>query len=170
MVRVGRHWAALGMACVLSGCGRAPKLGGPTVASTGPTIVNVNVQAGPDLNPGTDGAANPTVLRIYQLGSSSGFTNAEFFPVYNADTATLGPDLIRRDDVPLNPGGTKTMTLNPAETVHAVGFFAGLRDFQAETWRASADIPPHQTTNVTVTLNKAGIAVQTQTVPAGRKS
>ena len=157
MVRVGRHWATLGLACVLSGCGGAPKLAQPTV-------VHVSVKAGPDLNPGTDGAANPTVLRVYQLGSSSGLSNAEFFPVYNADAATLGPDLIRRDDVPLNPGGIKTMTLNPADPVHVVGFFAGLRDFQGETWRATADIPPHQTTNVTVTLTKAGIAIETQTL------
>ncbi len=163
MVRAGRHWAALGLACLLSGCGGAPKLAPPTV-------VNVSIKAGPDLNPGTDGAANPTVLRVYQLGSSSGLANAEFFPVYNADASTLGTDLIRRDDVPLNPGGTKTMTLNPGDQVHALGFFAGLRDFQAETWRATDDIPPHQTTNVTVTLTRDGVAIQSQTVPTKHRS
>lgn len=151
--------AAAGLTLALAGCGAPPPPPPP------PTVVNLSVVAGPDINPSPSGQAAPVVLRVYQLGSSAGFGNAEFFPLYNADAATLGADIVKREDVQLVPGDKKTLTLSPTDPVKAVGFFAGLRAFQDATWRASADIPPHLTTNVTVTIDHSGLAVKTQTLP-----
>ena len=147
------------LATTLAACGAPPPPPPP------PTVVNVSVIAGPDINPSAGGQAAPVVLRVYQLASSAGFGNAEFFPLYNTDAATLGADLVKRDDLQLGPGDKKTLTLNPTEPVKALGLFAGLRAFQDATWRGSADIPAHTTTNVTVTLDHAGLAVVAKTLP-----
>ena len=40
--------------------------------------------------------------------------------------------------------------------------FAAYRDFQHATWRGSADVPPHQTTKVTVQAAGDGITVKPQ--------
>jgi type VI secretion system protein VasD len=117
-----------------------------------PTVVNVQANAALDTN------------RIYQLGSKSGFAGAEFFPLYKADTATLGPDLIKKDEFLLIPGGSKSLTLAPTDAVHAVGVFAAFRDFQNMSWRASADIPAHQTTTLTVTMDRTGVKLDVKSV------
>ncbi len=102
---------------------------------------------------------------MYQLASATGFGNAEFFALYKADATTLGADIVHRDDLALNPGDTKTLTLSPTDQVKSIGFFAGLRDFSQATWRATADVPPHLTTNITVIIGKAGLDVSAKTLP-----
>ena len=101
-------------------------------------------------------------MRIYQLGSASAFSGAEFFPLFNQDQATLGPDLVKHDELTLVPGQTRTLTLTPADPVKAIGVFAAYRDFQHAAWRGSADVPPHQTTKLTVRAAGDGIAVKPQ--------
>jgi type VI secretion system protein VasD len=129
-----------------------------------PTVVNVQANAALDTNLTADGQGAPVATRIYQLGSKSGFAGAEFFPLYKADTATLGPDLIKKDEFLLIPGGSKSLTLAPTDAVHAVGVFAAFRDFQNMSWRASADIPAHQTTTLTVTMDRTGVKLDVKSV------
>jgi type VI secretion system protein VasD len=130
-----------------------------------PTVVNLSISASADVNPGPDGRGAPVTLRLYQLASASGFGNAEFFALYNADAATLGADIVKRDDVVLAPSQTVTKTLTPRDDVKALGVFAGYRAFQQAAWRASADIPPHMTTNVTITAGATGIVLKAVTLP-----
>jgi type VI secretion system protein VasD len=127
-----------------------------------PTVVQLTLTATPDVNPSPSGQGAPLVVRVYQLGSTSAFTGAEFFPLFNQDQATLGTDLVKRDELTLVPGQTRTLTLTPTEQVKSIGVFAAYRDFQHATWRGSADVPPHQTTKVTVQAAGDGITVKPQ--------
>lgn len=118
--------------------------------------------AAPDANPTPDGQGAPVVVRIYQLGSTAAFNSAEFFPLYHQDSTTLGPDLIKKDEVLLTPGTSKPFSYQPPETVHAIGIFAAYADFQHVTWRADTVVMPHQTTTVTVTAGSAGLTLTTK--------
>ncbi len=144
---------------LLNGCAPPPPPPPP------PTIVNITMTATADVN----GAA-PIAMRVYQLGTPANFNNAEFFQLYRADAATLTTDLVKREDIMLNPGQTKTESLTLDPPVKAIGFFGGFRDYQTAEWRGSADIPPHQTTNITVTASVKGITVKTVTVPPPPKA
>jgi type VI secretion system protein VasD len=150
---------ALASLLILASCAAPPPPPPP------PTIVNISIKAGPDINPDATGQGAPVEFRVYQLASSAGFTGAEFFALYKTDAATLGADIVHRDVLPLNPGDAKTLALSPTDQVKSIGFFAGLRDFSQATWRATADVPPHLTTNMTVTLSKTGITVAAKTLP-----
>ena len=149
------HWlhaaAALGLTVLLAGCASPPP--------PPPTTVALTLTATADVNPTPSGQGAPVVIRVYQLGSAAGFTGAEFFDLFNNDQATLKADLIKREDVVLAPGQTRTMTLLPSDQVKAIGIFAGWRDYQNAVWRGSADVAPHKTTKVTVLANHAGITV-----------
>ena len=79
----------------------------------------------------------PVVLRVYQLGSTAGFEKAEFFRLLNTDTATLGTDLVKKDEYLLAPGSTKTETLTIPDSVHALGVIAAFREFKDVTWRVT---------------------------------
>ncbi len=130
-----------------------------------PTVVELTLTATADANPTESGQGAPVAVRIYQLGSTAGFSNAEFFPLFNGDSEILKSDLVKRDDYILAPGQTKTATLMPTDAVKAIGVFAAYRDFQRATWRGTADIPAHQTTRVTVTAGAGGITVKSEQVP-----
>jgi type VI secretion system protein VasD len=157
-----RLLAVLGVTC-LAGCAAPPPPPPP------PTVVNLTLSATPRVNPGPDGRGAPVTVRLYQLASSSGFGNAEFFPLLNTDAATLGNDLVKRDDVILAPSQTVTKTLTPRDDVKSIGLFAAYRDFQQASWRAVTDIPPHQTTMITVTADAGGIVLKAAPAPAPAK-
>jgi type VI secretion system protein VasD len=151
-----RGWlASLTLLVALAACGGPPP-------PPPPTVVSLTLTAAPDANPSPTGQGAPVVLRVYQLASTSGFTGAEFFLLFNQDQATLGPDLVHRDEMILAPGQTKTLTLTPTDPVKAIGVFAAYRDFQHATWRGTADVPPHQTTRITVRAAGDGITVKPQ--------
>lgn len=124
-----------------------------------PTIVNAKITAAPDVNATPDGRGAPLAVRVYQLGSKAGFETAEFFRLYNADAATLGPDLIKKEEFVLTPGATKTLALTPADPVKAIAVFGAYRDFQTVIWRATADVVPHKTIDLAITADKAGIKI-----------
>jgi len=150
--------AVFGVFATLAGCAAPPPPPPP------PTVVNVTLATTADVNATPDKRGAPIVLRLYQLGSPAGFNGAEFFALYGKDAATLGPDLLKREDFELAPGQTKSSTINPTDLVKSLGIFGGYRDFSHTAWRGSVDIPPHKTTNVTVTAGLAGLTVKAETV------
>jgi type VI secretion system protein VasD len=156
-----RYWplvaVVLGVAS-LSGCAEPP-------APLPPTIVNITLNASADANPTTDNHGAPVAMRVDQLTSPANFTGAEFFPLYNDDAGTLKSDLVHRDDFLLAPSGSKSETILPTDQVKSIGIFAAYRDFQHATWRGTADIPAHKTTNITVTAGHDGITVKAEPAP-----
>lgn len=124
-----------------------------------PTVVDVTLQTSADVNPDGSGQGAPVALRVYQLASPAGFEKAEFFRLLNADAATLGPDLVKKDEFQLAPGATKSITLTPLPTVKAVGVFAAYRNFRAVTWRGTAEVAANKTTAVSVTADAKGVTL-----------
>jgi type VI secretion system protein VasD len=158
MARWAYRAAALALLAAAAGCSAPPP-------PPPPTIVDLSVSASPDVNPTPAGQAAPIVVRVYQLASSTGFEQAEFFQLFNQDQAFLKTDLVKRDDFLLAPGQSKTATLTPTDQVKALGVLAAYRDFQHATWRATVPVPPHQTTKVTITAGQGAVVVKAEPVP-----
>lgn len=137
------RWAAV---AVLAGCAAPPPPPPP------PTVVKLSLVAAPDVN----GAA-PIIVRVYQLAATAGFEKAEFFKLFNADQATLGPDMVKRDEYLLAPGTTKDETLTVPDRVQALGVLAAYRSFQTLTWRVVLPVPPNKTTPLQVRATAAGL-------------
>ncbi|MCO6417942.1 type VI secretion system lipoprotein TssJ [Siccirubricoccus sp. KC 17139] len=124
-----------------------------------PTVVNLTLEATSDVNPTESGAAAPVQLRVYQLTSTAAFNGAEFFALLDRDAATLGDQLVRREDFILAPGATVTSTLNPEARVTTLGLFMGVRSMDGVAWRGTWAVPPNKTSAITVTAAKAGVTV-----------
>ena len=137
----------------MAGCSSPPPPPPP------PTIVNLTMAPAADANPTASGQGAPVAVRVYQLSSPAGFEKAEFFRILNQDSATLGSDILKKDEYLLPPGATKTVTLSPGPTVKSLGVFAAYRDFRNVTWRGTAEVPPNKTTEVTVKLDAQGVTV-----------
>ncbi len=102
------------------------------------------------------------IVRVYQLSSAAGFEKAEFFRLLNNDTATLGADVVKKDEYLLPPGDTRTVRIEPPPSVKSLGVFAAYRDFGHVQWRGVAEIPEHKTTDVLVKADAKGIDVSSK--------
>lgn len=148
-----RRAAALCLTTMAAACSGGPPPPPPT------TMADLQIDASSDANATETGQGAPVVVRVYQLASTAGFEQAEFFRLMNADTATLGTDLVKKEEYLLAPGTKKTAMMPIPDRVSAIGVFAAYREFQSKTWRVTVPVPPHKTTPVHIEATGAGLRV-----------
>lgn len=141
-------WVVL--AGLLSGCGGA-------APPPPPTMIDATLTAAKDVNADPGGTGAPIAVRVHQFGSSTAFKTATFFPLFEKDAATLKDDLVKREDLLLGPGQSRTLTLRPEDRAHAIGVFAAYRDYEHVAWSGVVDVPVHQASKLTVTAGWAGL-------------
>jgi type VI secretion system VasD/TssJ family lipoprotein len=127
---------ALGMAL---GCG-GPK----AVPSQEPAVLPLEVQviASSRLNLDEQGESLPTVIRLYQLKSTSKLDRTEYDQVYRDPKEALGEDLLQADELVLSPGQTVRRRVERERTAKALAVVAVVRRPAGLSWRAVADLPP----------------------------
>jgi type VI secretion system protein VasD len=116
----------------------------------------VTIQAAAGVNPNDDGRPSPVVVRLYQLRTVDVFKAADFGKLSGSDQATLGQDLIRRDEYTLTPGGRRQVELELPEDAAALCAIAAFQRLEQAVWRACVDLPA---TVVAVTVDDARITV-----------
>jgi type VI secretion system protein VasD len=151
MKKFGRLSFILAAVAALAACASPPPPPPP------PGIVELTIKAADDLNPDVEGRASPVVVRVYQLGSTVKFMSADFFMLFDKEQATLGPDLVAREEIAVSPGEEKKLTLNLKPDTVSIGLAASFRDIEKAEWRAVIDAPPHATTAVAGALGKLGV-------------
>ncbi|HFD87257.1 MAG TPA: type VI secretion system lipoprotein TssJ, partial [Gammaproteobacteria bacterium] len=115
-----------------------------------------------EVNPSISGRPSPVVVRLYELKSLAAFNAADFFTLYQNDSATLGGDLVKREEYVLRPGGQKIYSHEvPGETQY-LAVIAAFRDIDQAVWKGSLPVPANRTTNITVHLNRVGLALEAQ--------
>ena len=125
-----------------------------------PTVAKLSITATADANATAAGQGAPIIVRVYQLASTAGFEKAEFFRLLNADTATLGQDLVKRDEYLLAPGANKEETITIPDRVQALGVFAAYRQFQSLMWRIAVPLPANKTTPITLSVTASGLVLK----------
>ena len=123
-----RRIAVLGLAAaglLISGCASKPVV----------TTVAVTLTAGADANPDARGRASPLTVRVYALKSPGPFEGADFFSLFEKDQATLGAELLQREEVLLRPGETKKLDFNLPPDAKSIGVMAAFRDLDRARWR-----------------------------------
>jgi type VI secretion system protein VasD len=147
----------LGLNAILLGCAGDPPVEPPPPE---PTIVNLQIDAGADLNADSQGKGAPVMLRVYELRDPGNFNTADFFALFNSEQATLAADLARKQEMLLQPGTSKKLTLKPEDAVTSVGFFAAFRQVDTAQWRAGADIKAHQTHTIHLKVKNNQLVIE----------
>jgi type VI secretion system protein VasD len=142
--------AALSLSLMAAGCG-----GGPPP----PGSVDLTVTASNDINPDTAGRASPVVLRVYQLAEPTTFQAADFFQLFYKEQATLGPDLVAREDVVIPPGGTLSVPIALKPNAKRIGIVAAFRDIDKASWRAVIEVPPTEKTKLKAEVMKLQVTL-----------
>jgi type VI secretion system protein VasD len=131
----------------LTGCGSSP------------TRIEANIVAAADLNPDYSGQASPLVVRLYQLKSPVAFNNASFFALYDSDAAALGDDLKGREEIELKPGDNLEIERELQPETRFIGLLAGYRDIENASWRAVAEVPEGETTDLRFDFGRLAVKI-----------
>jgi type VI secretion system protein VasD len=110
---------------------------GPKAASVSGSIV-----AAPDLNPSVSDRPSPLVLRIFELRAATAFNQADFLALYQADQATLGTELVQRDELVLQPGETRPYQRQLSADTRFIGVLGAYRNLERAVWRSVAAVQP----------------------------
>jgi type VI secretion system protein VasD len=147
--------AALAAALALAACSSAPK-------PPPPTTIRLTVVGAKALNPDPSGRPSPVMLRLYQLGPSDAFANADFFQVMDQDKATLGPTLLDRQELAVQPDGRQTVTIQPKPDVKTLAIAAAFRAYEEAGWRALQPVEPNKANNFVLTAKGSTISLVRQ--------
>jgi type VI secretion system protein VasD len=112
---------------LLGACGSKPIL---------PNVLTVDVQATANLNPSSSGRPSPVVVRVYELKAAAPFESADFVSLFEKDQATLGGDVVARDEFVLRPGETKAIRRELDVDSKFIAVMAIFRDLERAKWRA----------------------------------
>ena len=100
---VARVASGIALVLMLAACSMLPKIG----IGTAPTRVEGRISAAAGLNPSVSQRPSPLILRVYELRSTTAFTQADFMALYQGDQAALGGDLVAREEYTLEPGSSQ---------------------------------------------------------------
>ncbi len=124
--------AVLGILMLLvQACGGKPVLPEPTP----PLALALTVVAAPDINPDLNGRPSPVAVALFQLKSAEGFGSADFFSLFDPVSVALGADLISREQITIQPGETRVLTVDVAADARFLGAAAAYRDLEQADWR-----------------------------------
>jgi type VI secretion system protein VasD len=152
------RWAAVLFALALAGCASPPP---PPIVSN----IQLSVSAGADANPDARKRASPVTVRVYALKSSAPFDAADFFSLYEKDTATLGAELVQREEFLLRPGEEKAIPLKFGPEVKAIGVMAAFRDLERARWRAVHVVDVGKSVELKVKLSGSQVNLEQKELP-----
>lgn len=130
-----------------------------SLVGIGPTYLDAKIEASSKVNPDDSGRASPIVLRIYELKAADTFQNTDFFSLYDKESATLGQDMNGREEIEVQPGGSKTVNRKVQPDTQYIGVMAAFRDIDQAHWRATYKLSPHKTNSVTIKLGRNSVSI-----------
>lgn len=145
--------SAFVLTALLSGCAAPPK-------PPPPPVLDLNIIAGADQNPETDGHPAPVGIRLYYLGATGGFERADVYALMNAEAATLGADLLGSETLLLSPGQTMKVHRELKPGTQFLGATVLFRDIDHAKWRADAPVAPNGQTALNLTTQKLSMSLR----------
>ena len=146
----GRFWGLALAGLVLAGCASKPVV----------TPVALTLTAAADANPDARNRASPMTVRVYALKSSGPFESADFFSLFEKDQATLGAELVQREEMLLRPGETKKLGMTLPADAKAIAVLAAYRDLERARWREVRAVEPGKPLTLTVHFGARQIRIE----------
>ena len=122
-----------------------------------PTVLAGTLSAAANLNLSVSQRPSPLVVRLYELRSAAAFAKADFTALHQADVATLGAELVLRDELLLQPGESRPFQRTLSPETRFIAVFGVYRDIERAVWRAFAPVQPGRTHKIA--LRAEGLAV-----------
>jgi type VI secretion system protein VasD len=119
----------------------------------GPAVLNATVVASAQVNPDARKRPSPVVVRIFELKAPTLFEQADFVSLFEKEQATLGPELISREEFVLRPGDTKPLVKPLSPDTKFVGVMVAFRELERARWRAVVPVAAGKKNVVSIDLS-----------------
>lgn len=141
--------ATLALGLAFAGCSSTPR----------PTPVSGRLEATARLNPSVSDRPSPVLVRVYELRARPAFDGADFMSLFQSDTATLGADLVAKDEFTLSPGESRPWSRTLSPDTRWLAVFVAFRDLEHAQWRAVAAIENGKRQQATVRLDARAVTL-----------
>lgn len=145
----------LGVALLAVSCSSPPPK--PVV-----TPVSLNLVASADANPDARGRASPLTVRVYVLKAPGPFEGADFFSLYDKDQATLGAEMVKREELLLKPGESKKLEFTLEPDAKNIAVLAAYRDLERARWRDLKPLEVGKPNNFTVNFAARQVRIESK--------
>lgn len=146
---------AAAVALAMAGCSSPPPPPKPVITPIVMTLV-----ADAAVNPDARARPSPLTVRVYALKTSGAFDAADFFTLFDKDQATLGAEMIQREELLLRPGETKKLEMTLPADGKALGVIAAYRDIERARWREVRVVEPGKPLALTITFAARAIRIE----------
>jgi len=147
MFSLSRAVMVIGLSVMLLACGKSS------------TLVSVAVQASGSINPDARNRPSPVVIRVYELKTPATFESADFFSLFDKDQATLGADMLAREEFTLRPGDSQTINRELKPDTRFIAVFAGFREVEKSTWRAVMPLNVGKKNTIQISLDTRAVSL-----------
>jgi len=127
-----------------------------------PTRIDAHILASFEINPDADGRPSPMVVRVYELKSKNVFDEADFFKLYDEEAATLGGDLLNREEFEVAPGEGRNYEHKAHDDTRFLGVIAAYRDITHAHWRASFELEQNSKNKLVIQIGKQSVSINRQ--------
>lgn len=134
----------------------------PTQVRPQPVPVKGSISAAADLNPSATQRPSPLVLRIYELRSDTAFSKADFIALYQAEQATVGPDLVLKDEFVVSPGENRPYERTLSIETRYLAVFGAYRNVERAVWRAITAVPPGKALKLAIRADSQALTLTLQ--------
>lgn len=134
----------------------------PTQVRAQPVPLTGTVSAAADLNPSATQRPSPLVMRIYELRSDTAFSRADFIALYQAEQATIGADLVLKDEFMLTPGESRAYQRTLSIETRYLAVFGAYRNVERAVWRAIVPVPPGKALRLAIRAESQALSLTLQ--------
>lgn len=117
-------------------------LGCSTVNKLVPPSTDLIINVSKNVNPDTSDRPSPVVMKIFELSSRTIFDTQDFFSLYDTPEKLLGPDLIKKDELELQPNTVQKYKMSLNRNTRYVGVVVAYRNIDQARWRAVIEVDP----------------------------
>jgi type VI secretion system protein VasD len=135
----------------------------PAAGQPPPPVVDIAITIGPAVNPGIDGRPLPVAVRLYLLTAAGKFEGADVFALIEREQATLGAELIAREELTFTPGSTRQLTREADSRTRFLGAIVLFRDIDRARWKAIQPVASTGTTRLRLDADR----LEATLTPAG---
>lgn len=178
LLRIAAMTAPMALPAVLAGCGMfgskppppvalppsppPPPPPPPTQVRAQPVPLSGTISAAADLNPSATQRPSPLVMRIYELRSDAAFSRADFIALYQSEQATIGADLVLKDEFMLTPGESRAYQRTLSIETRYLAVFGAYRNVERAVWRAITAVPPGKSLKLAIRAESQALSLTLQ--------